>query len=303
MRQLYALLIAFVLSAANLDSANAAPPAQLTPDTSSRLTAPTLHLTFGEGVSALRTACGEADCMIGVADGKYLRQDAVRLQLDSRIPLGELDNLGLRGQSFTILTRVKLDDVGRGVQRVLGTGDFVLGLLEGRPYMNFGQNGLTGQTKLLAHKWYELGWRYDAGRGEMSVLVDGMAEKIVAGRPSLQRSGPLMLGADPPFTGIPGVVDDLRIYNLPLTGAELVVLQQMDAGSRAASPDAPTSARVRPMTVSIGCIPSDTTIPRSYFEEAIRHYADAVYEMTEGLHRLGRVEIYTNKESRGRPNH
>jgi hypothetical protein len=39
--------------------------------------------------------------------------------------------------------------------------------------MNFGQNGLTGQTKLLAHKWYELGWRYDAGRGEMSVLVDG----------------------------------------------------------------------------------------------------------------------------------
>jgi len=173
MRQLYALLIAFVLSAANLDSANAAPPAQLTPDTSSRLTAPTLHLTFGEGVSALRRACGEADCMIGVADGKYLHQDAVRLQLDSRIPLGELDSLGLRGQSFTILTRVKLDDVGRGVQRVLGTGDFVLGLLDGRPYMNFGQNGLTGQTKLLAHKWYELGWRYDAGRGEMSVLVDG----------------------------------------------------------------------------------------------------------------------------------
>jgi hypothetical protein len=168
--------------------------------------------------------------------------------------------------------------------------------------MNFGQNGLTGQTKLLAHKWYELGWRYDAGRGEMSVLVDGMAEKIVAGRPSLQRSGPLMLGADPPFTGIPGVVDDLRIYNLPLTGAELVVLQQMDAGSRAASPDAPTSARVLPMTVSIGCIPSETTIPRSYFEEAIRHYADAVYEMTEGLHRLGRVEIYTNKARWGRAN-
>jgi len=252
---------------------------------------PMLHLTFGADAAGLQAACAEAHCPTFGQAGKYQLQDAVQLQADSQVAVGSLDSLGLRGKSFTIVVRLKVDDVGQGVQQILGAGDLVLGLLDGRPYMNFGQNGLTGQTQLLPHKWYDLGWRYNAETGEMAVLVDGMAEKIVTGRPALQRSGELVLGA-----GLAAVVDDLRIYAAALTGAELLTQQQRDAGALMSSAQSGTAATARTLnfTVSLNCNP--TGADRDKYISALGYFADGIYEMTNGINRVGNIQVYTNAE-------
>ncbi len=270
---------------------SAAPATQTLAGTESAPAVPVLHLTFGADAASLQAACVGAHCPTFGQAGKYQLQDAVQFQADSQLAVGSLDSLGLRDQSFTVLVRLKIDAVGQGVQPILGSGDVVLGLLDGRLYMNFGQNGITGQTQLLPHKWYDLGWRYNAETGEMAVLVDSMVEKIVAGRPALQRSGELLLGA-----GVAAVVDDLRIYAAPLTGAELLIQQQRDAGALMATTQPGTAAAARSLnfTVSLNCNPTDAQ--RDAYISALGYFADGIYEMTNGINRVGNIQVYTNAE-------
>lgn len=235
-------------------------------------------------------------------DGKFLRNDAAAFG-EGRALVTALDAQTLSQRSFTVAARIKADDWNSGFHAVLGAHDaqgFILGMLDGRPYMNFGGNGMSGQTKLLPNKWYMVGWRYDMERGEMAISVDGVIEKIVARKPALSASGALLIGAAG-TASFPGVIDDLRIYNRALTSLELVKLTEYNPaayGVEAGTADLADESGliVRDMTISLNCEPPD----REWYNMAIRYWADAVYEMTDGRHWLGKVSVYTQSARWGR---
>lgn len=264
------------------------------------ITTPIVEMSFGYAeVSASSAGCA-GHCPAFGQDGKYLRRDAAAFTQGTFVAAG-LDAQALSNSSWAVVARVKADKWSRGLDAIFGTsaGDgFVLGVLDGRPYMNFGRNGISGQTRLLPNKWYEIGWRYDQQRGEMGISVDGVLEKIVGGKPALAASGALLVGAAG-GASFSGVIDDIRVYNHALSSLELVksaaynpVAYGMEVDAAAAQDD--PGLIVRDMTISVQCEPD-----RAYVNQAINYWADAVYEMTDGRHRLGRVSIWTQSARLG----
>jgi hypothetical protein len=101
-------------------------------------------------------------------------------------------------------------------------------------------------------------------------------------------------GSSSPWNGL---IDDVRIYNRTLSDAEIAQLADPDAGPVVTPQPPPTApddnARLIDMTVSIYKAVT-TAEARQPYEDLFRLFADAVYEMSNGAHKLRTITIYDN---------
>jgi len=141
------------------------------------------------------------------------------------IRLPDAATLGLRDSSFTVMAWVKFNNVG-GDLPVLGSVD--VGVNQGlhlmirnqKPYMGFYGNDMAGNATLTPYTWYHLTWRYDKGKGEQAIFVDGVLDAAQTGHNPFQGSGNLYVGRafDTFFNGM---LDEVEIYPRALTAEEI----------------------------------------------------------------------------------
>lgn len=96
-----------------------------------------------------------------------------------------------------------------------------------------------------------------------------------------------------------GLLDDVRVYNRALSDAEIGQLAAPETGPVVAPPAPPPPApgvppsRLFDLTVSI-YKPITTPAERQPYEELFRLFADGIYEVTNGAHKIRTVTFYDN---------
>lgn len=134
---------------------------------------------------------------------------------------------------------------------------------------------------------------------ESKLFVNGQAVAVNAAAPPGGGQG-IALAAE---TGGPnpwqGLMDDVRVYQRALSDAEIAQLAAPETGPVVAPP-APTPpnpgvppSRLFDLTISI-YKPITTPAERQPYEELFRLFADGIYEMTNGAHKIRTVTFYDN---------
>lgn len=141
----------------------------------------------------------------------------------ARVPNEYID--GLKGKSFTVEMWVKPQTlVAQGDVGLLAGTNFAtnkclhLIIRNGKPYMGFYNNDLAGNTQIKTGEWTHLAFRFDAGKGEQTIFVNGILDNSSTGHAPLDNDpGTLtLLGA---YGGnyLNGLLADVRISRQPLS--------------------------------------------------------------------------------------
>ena len=94
-----------------------------------------------------------------------------------------------------------------------------------------------------------------------------------------------------------GLLDEVRVYTRALSAAEIGQLANPEAGPIVNPPPpvapGPNTARLIDLTVSI-YKPVTTATERQPYEEMFRLFADSIFEVTNGAHKIRTITIYDN---------
>jgi len=108
-----------------------------------------------------------------------------------------------------------------------GSGGLHLVLRGGQLYMGFFGNDMGGPSVSL-NTWYHIAWRYNKATGEMAMFLNGAQVATQGGHPPFIGTGSTYIGRSADGWDSPryakGMIDDVQIYNRPLTQAEVASL-------------------------------------------------------------------------------
>lgn len=167
--------------------------------------------------------------------------DAMVADLGKYVVLPDTTALSLRDHDFTVTAWVNasafsgLGGYG-GDWAVLGNrgpgggGSTGLHLVmrDGRPYMGFFGNDLGSGNNLSLNTWYHIGWRYTKATGEMTLFLDGNQIASGGGHAPFIGIGDTFIGRCCETWDSPryakGLIDDVQIYDRPLTEGEVASL-------------------------------------------------------------------------------
>ncbi len=97
------------------------------------------------------------------------------------------------------------------------------------PYFGFYANDTGGVTTLVEGRWYNICWRYNISNGEQAIYVNGNLDNSSTGHAALQGWASLKIGRQFGGSYFNGTIDDARIYNYPLSAAEIQKLYSLGA--------------------------------------------------------------------------
>jgi len=149
--------------------------------------------------------------------------------------------LKLTNQSFTVSAWVLVSSSASGTDlTILGTDNrnseknkaLHLTVRNGSPYMGFFANDKSGNSRILSGQWYCLTWRYDKGKTEQTMFVDGIKDVSDTGHEPFQGAGILKIGrwGDGQGKFFNGKIDEVRIYDRALSEDEIKQLAGKPAG-------------------------------------------------------------------------
>ena len=151
------------------------------------------------------------------------------------IEIPDHSGLDLSAGDFTISLWLKADAEGMANHQVIldkaarGKLDYWLFLANGRLEVRFkGKNAcLSAPGALSANRWYHIALRQDVKTFRLTLFVDGRERLTTMLHSTPDRSGgPLRLGCSGVFRkgSFHGAMDELRIYQRPLSYAEIIAL-------------------------------------------------------------------------------
>ncbi|BAQ64272.1 LamG-like jellyroll fold domain-containing protein [Geminocystis sp. NIES-3709] len=148
--------------------------------------------------------------------------------IDDRVALTNANQLGLNGD-FTVEARVYVNEfsTARPDQSILGTDQsstnqgLHLIIRNQRPHMGFFANDLTGNSVLQAKTWYHITYRYTANNREQAIFVNGQLDSTRTATANFQGTGLVNIGRWLNDRYLNGNIDELRIWNKPLTQEEI----------------------------------------------------------------------------------
>jgi len=149
--------------------------------------------------------------------------------INDAVTLPAAGRLGLTDHDFTVAAWVKLADTN-GDRVILGTDTQAtnqglrLMVSDGTPVLGFYGNDLTGSQTLQPGQWYHLVWRYTNSTNEQAIFVNGALDASEAGHAPFAGSGPVYLGRAWAGIGFKGLLDEVQLYNRPLSADEIVGL-------------------------------------------------------------------------------
>ncbi len=154
-------------------------------------------------------------------------------------------------------------------------------------------NAASGGTVPL-NQWAHVAYVWNGTEGRL--YVNGQAVQTNNTAPVVTGQG---LGIGSEISGPSpwqGSIDDARVYTKALTAAEVGELANPEAGPapQPAPPPADAgNARLFDLTVSI-YKPVTTAIERKPYEDLFNLFADTIYEVTNGKHKIRNITIYDN---------
>lgn len=132
-------------------------------------------------------------------------------------------DLGLSGNSFTVMSWIRLDDDSKINYAVLGNpvwntrNCLEIGVQNGRLYMGFaGPFTCLGNTTFEIHAWHTAAWKYDVMSETMSIYLNGQLDGQCEGALSLLGSEELTIGMWAGQNKWVGGINKLEIYQLPV---------------------------------------------------------------------------------------
>lgn len=227
----------------------------LTPTGEQTLVAPTLNtLVLGDGPTShwkldegsgrtVRDSSGSNHTGIGVGgvgwgegagrvanNGSALTLNGV----NGYVTLPGGNELGLVDSSFSVSAWINGTEFGTGDRTILGNDSGAqyqglhLVIRNGRPYMGFIDSAVTSPTAIQPNQWNHLVFRYDLAQRTLAIYVNG--ELVVSGtdRHPFQGTAPVYIGRWSNGNYFNGRIDDVRIYDRPLTDAEIQALTNGD---------------------------------------------------------------------------
>lgn len=179
-------------------------------------------------------------------------------------------------------------------------GRTILEFGDDAPFFGVNQNGQLTVRNVAAGGMVPLGqWTHVAyvwNGTESRLYVNGQAVQANAVAPVVTGQG-LGIGAE---IGGPapwlGQIDEVRVYNKALAAAEVGELANPEGGPAAVPPPPPTdagNARLIDLTVSI-YKPVTSAADRKPYEDLFNLFADTIFEMTNGAHKIRNITIYDN---------
>ena len=175
---------------------------------------------------------GQTTSGAGLCAGDALNPDGDGMHI-------EIDDFPGPDSGLTISAWIKPDDVtSSDGQRIfaddVGTG-YALSLNDGGDkrlrFYNRDGSPVSLDTEQIIEKgnWYHVVAVYDADGGRRAIYVDGVEEISMSGDPSLATSGTASIGGEPEASGetmyFDGVVDEVRVYDRPLSERETGALE------------------------------------------------------------------------------
>lgn len=245
------------------------------------LPTPILAFTFEDeaavfqGEDNMLATCAAKNCPETGVLGRQSLSGALSFDgADNYLTLPTASEAGMDG-SFTVVTWLQGSDFSQAEQVILGDskGEVRLSVRDKRPFMTLnGFNVNSGATRLLDHKWYHVAWRYDAAAGEQALFLDGHLENIGPAQNGVSPTAVLQLGRSGTGSYYKGLLDDISIYDKPLTNGEIFALATYN-------PHMPTRY-VHAIDLNVNL--SGATASNAHYEDMFRSFADALYDMSEG---------------------
>ncbi|MBI3958359.1 MAG: VWA domain-containing protein [Chloroflexi bacterium] len=235
------------------------------------------------------SCAGNACPVAGVAgkDGQALQFDGVNDGV--RVNLNGPDGL------YTLAAWVKFTGTWRDWNTILEFGS------SEDPW--FGARSEAGQLALYnfyggavpVGQWVHVAYTY-AGAGQAArsrLYINGKLVQKTDSDPHGKGGQGLSIGMEPdgnfPWQGL---IDDLRIYNRALNEAEIGALAN-PGSAPVPKPQPPAEGEARPVDLTISIYKQvRTAADRKPYEEIIKLFADSIYEMSNGAHKIRTVTIY-----------
>ena len=151
-----------------------------------------------------------------------------------RLPAGSVD--AMLDASFTVEMWIKPASVPpTGEVSLMWFGEsspnrgLHLSITDGKPYMGFSDNDMTGRTVLAEDRWVHLAFRYDRDRQEQAIFVDGVLDAAEPGRAPLQGTAGAVASVGRCLVGEPrtfaGLITGLHVTARAMTEPEIRACQ------------------------------------------------------------------------------
>lgn len=208
------------------------------------------HYTFDNNDAADSSGNGHNGVLqggVGFSAGPAGFGNALELNLGKYVTLPSTNTLKLYDHDFTVSAWVNAtafsglggyggDWAVLGNQLpapVQGSAGLHLALRDARPYMGFFGNDMGSGANLLTNTWYHIVWRYTKAGGEMAMFLNGALLSIGGGHSPFVGTGSTFIGRCCETWDAPrfakGRIDDVQIYDRPLTAAEIASLGEPQA--------------------------------------------------------------------------
>lgn len=150
--------------------------------------------------------------------------------VDDHLTLPDAPIVGLGGGDFTVSAWINLEtydtNIGRPIVGGLTRGDgqnIHMLVRNQRLYMDFWNSSVGGKTVVQTGQWYHATFRYTAETSELALFLNGQLDAVAVSRFAPQQTDAVQVGRFL-YGYWDGAIDDLRIYQRPLSNSEIAAL-------------------------------------------------------------------------------
>lgn len=151
--------------------------------------------------------------------------------VDSYVRLTRQVGDALNNNDFTVSAWINADELDGQDASVLGCDNpansrcLTLLVRYHKPLLAFYSNDTWGLSQLREQNWYHLVYRYNKNKAEQAIFVNGVFDNAEKGHGPLINDGQIpAIGRWAGGRNFRGIIDDVRIYQRPLTNDEIKAL-------------------------------------------------------------------------------